>query len=81
MKDSRLCTERVCVECDALHNRSACIEVIHKVLIEWLKDDSFRAIFVNQEEDCFGVESIMNKINEEHKSCTKEECFDECRLK
>ena len=79
-KDSRLDAECVCVEHDTLQNRSAHVEVRHKVLIDQLKDESCRVVFVNQEEECFEVEEIMSKINEEHKTCIKEEYFDEYRL-
>ena len=39
MDDLRLDVELVCVEYDAFLNRSTCIEVKHKVLINKLKDE------------------------------------------
>ena len=47
LKDLRLDVDRVCVEHDALQNRSACIEARHKVLIKRLTDELCRVMFVN----------------------------------
>ena len=55
VKDLRLCTDQVCIEYDVLKNRSAHIEVRHKLLIEQSKDELCRVILVNQEEDYFEV--------------------------
>ena len=80
VKDLRSDAERGCVECDALQNRSACIEVRHKVLVKQSKDELCIAMLVQQEEECFELEDVKNKINDEFKLDVKEEYFDECGL-
>lgn len=77
MKYLRSDVERVCVECDTLQNRSACIEVRYEVLVEQLKDELCGVMFVQKEEEYFEVEDAKNKINEVFKLDTEQECFDE----
>ena len=45
-KDLRADAEQVCVEYEKFHNRSTRIEVRHEALVEELKDESCRVMFV-----------------------------------
>ena len=62
VQELRADAERVCVECDQLQNRSTCISVRCKVLVEQLKDKSCRVMFVQKKEECFEVDGIKKKI-------------------
>ena len=45
--------ERLFVEHDKLQTKSTCVEVRHETLVEKLKDEPYREMFVQKEEDHF----------------------------
>ena len=78
VKDFQSDIERVCVEYDLLQMKSTHIEVRYEVLVEQLKDKLCKVMYEQQEESCFEVEDIENKINDEFKLDVTKEFFDEC---
>ena len=71
----RIDTERVCVEYDKLRNKFSFSELRHEDLVEKLKNESWRVMFVQQEEDHLGAEDTIEKIDEENKlEVTEERC-------
>ena len=67
----RMDAEGVCVECNIFQSKSMYVEASYEVLVEKLKDELCRLIFMQQEEEHFEVDDMKNKINEEHELYVK----------
>ena len=54
-------SERMCVECDKLNNKSAHVEARHDALVEKLKNKLHSVIFEQKEEEHVEPETQRNK--------------------
>ena len=62
--DLRTDAERVCLEHNKLKTKCSGSELRHKDLVEKLKDELLRSMLVQQKEENFEEDDMMNKIDE-----------------
>ena len=68
--------EKACAMCENLQKDSIYTEVRHETLLENLKDELFRVMHDNEDEDCLEVEDTMKNIEKEFYLDVREEYFE-----
>ena len=69
--------ELFCKAYDKLNMKSMCVEFFYEILVEELKVNICRCIFMNQEKESLEAEDTRKEVDREHALDIRDECLAE----